>query len=172
MADLMRSSSLRLHPETATCFAVRQFLVHEARLLDRREYEAWEQLWSNVGRYVVAGPSDADPIEMAVVDDDRAHIAARVRRLTSGNVFADAPPASLSRQLANVTVERGDENPSSLVAKSQFQLTACRYGRMTNWIGSLEHHLDASSFPSFSLDQKRVVLVNRDDPLPTFSYLL
>lgn len=92
---------------------IQQFLIHEANLLDDRDFEAWQALFAMDGIYWV--PSNADDIDpnthVSIVYDNLEGIGERVWRLRSGLAWAQDPPSKTMHQLSNIaigTVEEGE----------------------------------------------------------------
>src|ERR687886_582504 len=65
---------------------VEQFLYREARLLDDRRFHEW----------------------LALLDETRESLAARVARLDTGMAWAEDPPSRTRHFVANIEVEAGD----------------------------------------------------------------
>ena len=65
---------------------VRQFLYHEAQLMDEHRYDEWLALWAEGALYWV--PSNRDEIdpkrEVSLVYDDAVRLKLRIARLKSG----------------------------------------------------------------------------------------
>jgi 3-phenylpropionate/cinnamic acid dioxygenase small subunit len=109
---------------------VEQFLYREARLLDERRFHDWLTLFTDDVRYWMAGRSNRypksskaisilDPAryveddighedELAILDETRETLAARVARLDTGMAWAEDPPSRTRHIVANVEVEPGD----------------------------------------------------------------
>lgn len=101
---------------------VRDFLVHEAELLDRRELDAWFDLVAEdivyrmprklMTEYVPDSYSD----ESYFFDERHGSLKARVMRFDSEYAWAERPPSRTRRHVSNLRVveDDGDE----VVAKS------------------------------------------------------
>ena len=107
---------------------VEQFLYREARLLDDRRFHEWLQLFTDDVRYFMAGRSNRYPKsskaiaildagryvesdvtgddELAILDEDKTTLAARVARLDTGMAWAEDPPSRTRHMISNVEVER------------------------------------------------------------------
>lgn len=143
---------------------VEEFLFHEARLLDDREFEAWMALFADDGIYwIPATPGQTDPLgEVSIAYEDRQLIDVRVRRLRHPDNFADQPQARTSRVIGNVTIdELGD---GTVVARSNFTLTEIQNDRQRWFAGSYVHQLVADG-EGFTMREKRVNLLNCDAPM-------
>lgn len=143
---------------------VEEFLYHEARLLDDREFEAWMALFADDGIYwIPATPGQTDPIgEVSIAYEDRQLLDVRVRRLRHPDNFADQPQARTSRVIGNVTLDRDDDG--AVVARSNFTLTEIQNDQQRWFAGSYVHQLVADG-DAFKIRQKRVNLLNCDAPM-------
>lgn len=81
------------------------FLYREAALLDEGRLDDWLGLFTDDARYRLPIASQDDPLEPALVDDDRERLAERVFRLTSTQAHAQLPPSQTVHDVHNVQVE-------------------------------------------------------------------
>lgn len=108
---------------------VEQFLYREARLLDERRFHEWLGLLTDDVRYWMGGRSNRYPKsskaiaildperyveddlakedELAIFDEDRATLGARVARLDTGMAWAEDPPSRTRHVITNIEVEPG-----------------------------------------------------------------
>jgi 3-phenylpropionate/cinnamic acid dioxygenase small subunit len=120
---------------------VEQFLYREARLLDERRFHEWLGLLTDDVRYWMAGRSNRYPKsskaiaildpdryveddlakedELAIFDEDRATLGARVARLDTGMAWAEDPPSRTRHVITNIEVEPG-KSTSEVNAFSNF----------------------------------------------------
>jgi 3-phenylpropionate/cinnamic acid dioxygenase small subunit len=111
---------------------VEQFLYREARLLDDRRFHEWLTLFTDDIRYWMAGRSNRYPKrskaiaildpdryveddivgedELAILDEDKTTLAARVARLDTGMAWAEDPPSRTRHMISNIEVEAGDSD--------------------------------------------------------------
>jgi 3-phenylpropionate/cinnamic acid dioxygenase small subunit len=109
---------------------VEQFLYREARLLDERRFHEWLELLTDDIRYWMAGRTNRYPKsskaiaildpdryveddvtkedELAILDEDKTTLDARVRRLDTGMAWAEDPPSRTRHLISNIEVEPGD----------------------------------------------------------------
>jgi 3-phenylpropionate/cinnamic acid dioxygenase small subunit len=114
----------------ATIREVEQFLYREARLLDERRFHEWLELFTDDVRYWMAGRRNRYPksskaivildpnryveedltedAELAILDENKQTLSARVARLDTGMAWAEDPPSRTRHLLANIEVEPGD----------------------------------------------------------------
>src|SRR4051794_25577152 len=111
---------------------VEQFLYREARLLDDRRFHEWLTLFTGDVRYLMTGRGNRYPrsskaiaildparyVEdeaaqedaLALLDETRESLSARIARLDTGMAWAEDPPSRTRHFVANIEVEAGDPN--------------------------------------------------------------
>ena len=143
---------------------VEEFLFHEARLLDEREFEAWIALFSDDGIYwIPATPGQQDPLgEVSIAYEDRQLLDVRVRRLRHPENYADQPQARTRRVIGNVMLDEGDSVVT--VVRSNFMLVEIQNDAQRMFAGEYVHTLKPAG-DSFQIVQKRVDLLNCDAPM-------
>lgn len=109
---------------------VEQFLYREVRLLDERRFHAWLELFTDDVRYWMAGRNNRYPKtskaiaildpdryveddltqedELAILDENKATLDARIARLDTGMAWAEDPPSRTRHLISNIEVEAGD----------------------------------------------------------------
>src|ERR1700736_1238852 len=107
----------------ATIREEEQFLYREDRLLDERRFHEWPQLFPDDVRYSMAGRRNrypkstkaiailnldryveqdlAEHAELAILDENKQTLSARVARLDTGMAWAEDPPSRTRHLLAN-----------------------------------------------------------------------
>ena len=133
--------------EMHTQFEVERFLYREARLLDRKEFDQWLELFTDDVHYFMPlrrtrtkrelDQEFTQPGEMAWFDDNKMVLAGRVAKLATGTAWAEDPPSRTRHIITNVLVveDRGDE----LDVESNFLLYRTRLkSEEYTWIGSRE----------------------------------
>ena len=120
---------------------VEQFLYREARLLDSRRFHEWLELFTDDVRYWMTGRSNrypksskaitildperyveddlTRPDELALLDETKETLAARVARLDSGMAWAEDPPSRTRHIITNIEIEPGASD-SELTVYSNF----------------------------------------------------
>ncbi len=118
-------------PDEKLLREVEQFLYREARLLDSRRFREWLELFTDDIRYWMASRTNRypkhskaisilDPAryvedditaedELAILDEDKGTLKARVDRLDTGMAWAEDPPSRTRHMIANIEVEAGRE---------------------------------------------------------------
>lgn len=142
--------------------AIDRFLYREVRLLDERRFEEWAELFSEDGLYwVPARPEQTDPDhEVSLFRDDRAMMAARIRRLRHPRVHAETPPTRTVRALSNLEIGEpaGD---GSVEAHAVLTMAELRSGEQIMWSGRCTWTLVPGG-DGWRIRRKRVDLVNAD----------
>ncbi len=154
------SHAAAFDPSPAECEA---FLVHEARLLDEGQFDAWLALFTDDARYwVPSEPDQASPLDtVSLIYDDRRLLETRVRRLASPRIYSQEPRSRTSRTVANVTVEAREA--ASVTLRSKFVLVEYRRNAQRLFAGTCFHTLVRRE--GIKIAFKRVDLVNCDAPL-------
>ena len=120
---------------------VEQFLYREARLLDERRFHEWLELFTADVRYWMGGrrnryPKSSKAIaildpdryvdedlteddELAILDENKQTLSARVARLDTGMAWAEDPPSRTRHLLTKIEIEQGDAE-SELEVYSNF----------------------------------------------------
>ena len=161
---------MRAAADLAVVGEVEQFLYHEARLADEHDYVAWEALWSDDGVYWVPGAGDDPDRAMSVIYDNRGRLATRLKQLRSGKRHAQVPPSRLRRVISNVEitcVQNGE-----IAVGANFVVAELRERGTELWVGRYEYILRRESGGELRIAQKKVLLINRDQPLYTLAFLI
>lgn len=143
---------------------VEEFLFHEARLLDDREFEAWMALFADDGIYwIPARPGQTDPLgEVSIAYEDRQLLDVRVRRLRHPENYADQPAARTRRVIGNIMLDAGEND--AIVARSNFTLTEFQNDAQRWFAGDYVHRLIPDG-ETYRISEKRVNLLNCDAPM-------
>ena len=109
---------------------VEQFLYREARLLDERRFHEWLELFTDDIRYWMGSRTNRYPRrskaiaildpdryveddltredELAIFDEDKRTLGARVARLDTGMAWAEDPPSRTRHMISNIAIEPGE----------------------------------------------------------------
>jgi 3-phenylpropionate/cinnamic acid dioxygenase small subunit len=150
---------------------IEAFVYAEARYADEHDYDAWEALWTDDAVYwVPAGGDLSDPAgQMSVIYDNRNRISTRLNQLRTGRRYAQTPPSSLRRVVSNVEVL--SREGSDTVVGANFILAESRERGVVTWAGRVTYRLRLQD-GGLRLAAKQVLLINRDQPLPTLGFLI
>ena len=113
---------------------IEQFLYDEAELLDDGRFHEWLDLFTDDVRYwmpvreTLQGRRDGlhpeGPPTVALIDDDKAFLTLRVRRLDTGLAHAETPPSRTRRLIGNVRIR--EQPDGELLVRSNFLLYQAR----------------------------------------------
>jgi len=155
---------------------VEQFLFREARFANESDYDSWEAPWTDDALYWVrAGNHSVDPMQsMSVVYDNRNRISTRLKQLRTGRRYAQAPPSNLRRLISNVELLGGRPvagGGTDLEVGANFVVLESRARGNHVWGGRVTYRLRRVE-GTLRMSYKKVVLVDKDKPLPTLGFLI
>jgi biphenyl 2,3-dioxygenase beta subunit len=124
---------------------VEQFYYDEAAMLDERRFSEWPDLftddvhyWMPIRRTLTSDQIDREftnPGEMALFDETKSQLEARVRKLETGYSWSEDPPSRTRHVVYNVRVV-GDDG-TELSVDSGFILYRSRYDADEDtWVGT------------------------------------
>ena len=150
---------------------IEDFIYREARLADEQRAEEWLALWTDDGVYwVPANRDDIDPTrEVSFVYDDRQGIGDRVERLKQGLAFAQDPASRMRRMLSNIEIE--EEENGEITVYSNFMVIELRRHVQNIWAGRMMYRLRHQN-GHLKMALKKVMLVNNDEEIPAFQFIL
>jgi 3-phenylpropionate/cinnamic acid dioxygenase small subunit len=147
------------------------FVWREAELLDRKDYAAWNALWSEDGYYIV--PIDPGSTDFAgqlnYVYDDARMRRLRIERFASGHSMSTADAAHTVRTVSRFTLGQVDGEVVEL--HSAQLLAGYKRGTLTMFAANLTHRIRFGA-DGARLQQKIVRLINSDDALNALGFLL
>ncbi|MFF1613033.1 aromatic-ring-hydroxylating dioxygenase subunit beta [Amycolatopsis sp. NPDC058278] len=148
-----------------------ELIWREAELLDRKEYEAWNGLYTEDGFYVI--PVDPDTEDFAgtlnMVYDDARMRRMRVTRMTEGYAIAAVDAARTVRTVSRFVAESVSD--TDVVVRSAQVLVAYKRGHHDIWAGDLVHRIRLSG-EGDRIVQKVIRLVDCDEVVPAAGFLL
>jgi len=143
----------------------------EAELLDRKEYAAWNDLFTDDGVYVV--PIDQDTEDFAgtlnMVYDDARMRRMRVARMTEGYAIAAVDAARTVRTVSRFVPESVSD--TEVVLRAAQVLVAYKRGRHDIWAADLMHLIHLTETGD-RIALKVVRLVDSEDAVPSAGFLL
>jgi 3-phenylpropionate/cinnamic acid dioxygenase small subunit len=170
------SEELTAAPEGFDRSEVEQFLYREARYADECDYDSWEALWTDDAIYwVPSGGPTIDPIrQVSVMYDNRSRISTRLKQLRTGRRYAQAPPSNMRRLISNIEILGGRPNSTGgvdLEVGANFLLLESTLRENHLWGGRTIYRLRRVG-DELKLAYKKVVLVDKDKPIPTMGFLI
>jgi benzoate/toluate 1,2-dioxygenase beta subunit len=143
--------------------AFEDFLIHEARLLDERQFRDWMALFTEDGTYwVPAVPGQSSPLtEASLFYDDRDLMRTRIDRLEHPLIHVQTPPSRTAHLVGNITVARTADAKDEFEVTSTFIMVEYREERQRIFAGRQTHRLRTAS-PGFRIAHKKVELINCD----------
>ena len=151
---------------------VSEFLFLEAELADANAVEEWLALWDDPCVYwVPCNLEDYDPAKhVSIIYDDRARLEERCFRLTAGGAHSQEPRSKVSRVIGNVRVNPENED-GTVEATARMVMVELRLGRKSLYAARCHYTLRRT--PSgFRMRQKKVVLLDVDEPLGNMTFLI
>ena len=170
---LRELSAVRLKPSDPDLRGVvESFLYREAELLDRGDFDAWYDLFSEDGLYwVPIGDEDDHPGRaVSIAFDDHRRLGDRIAWLNTGDVHSHQPPSVTQRMISNVMVWTIDDHTA--LVRSAFVLHAHRRGTTDRFVGHYEHVLHIDDGRPTRIRVKKVVLIDRSSPLHNLTIIL
>lgn len=163
-------------PPALTRQDAEDFLYREAALLDDGRLDDWLALFTDDGRYRLPIADGDDPLEPALVDDDRDRLAERVFRLTSTQAHAQLPPSRTVHDVGNVRVEGLPDG--GVLVRCNLTVHEVRVGgpeqvglgRLRSLPGRATYVLRPG--PPVRIRAKTVHLLERELPLPNIAFLV
>lgn len=156
------------------------FLYHEAEILDQRRLEEWLDLFTEDGLYFLPIDEGHEASEgLALIRDDSIRRRERVFRLLHTSPPSQDPVSRTQHFVSNVRVESG---PGELVTVRSAQLICeirrgggdyrqLGLGMQQTIAAACEHRLERRE-DGWRIALKKMVLLNRDVPIPGLSFLL
>jgi len=143
--------------------AIADFIFHEARLLDARNFRNWMALFADDGTYWVPSvPGQQSPFDQAsLFYDDRDLMKTRVERLEHPRIHVQTPPSRTAHLIGNIVVEEEDAANGELVVGSTVIMAEYRDDAQRVFAGRQRHRLRRHG-DTFLIVQKRVDLINCD----------
>ena len=145
---------------------VEQFLYREARLLDGGKLRDWLDLFAEDARYwMPARETRMNRHEelsgeggLAIFDDDKNFLRARIERIGGGLAHAEEPPSRTRHFVSNIEVREAESHGGELdvfcnilVYQSRLERTECYY------VGRREDRLRRVG-PDFKIARRTIVL--------------
>jgi 3-phenylpropionate/cinnamic acid dioxygenase small subunit len=143
------------------------FVVREARLLDARQYDEWNALFTEEGiNWVPLVPGQEDGINhTSHLYEDKLLRELRIERLKSPRAFSQQPPSRCHHLLQTPTVETFAPDSNRFVVRAEFHYTEAQGDELQFYVGTFFWQL-VEQGGALRIVQKRVDLLNCDAALP------
>jgi 3-phenylpropionate/cinnamic acid dioxygenase small subunit len=146
--------------DQATHAQLIQFVLHEARLLNAGDHDAWLALFHPEGRYWVPLAGEAQPdstLHTSLADEDHFLLSTRIRRLRSSAAHSLQPGVRSLHMVQQPAVLDSVEGDPCL--ETPFVYTETGGGRTLQLAGTWRHRLRATP-DGLRILQKRVDLLD------------
>lgn len=159
---------------------VEEFLYQEAALIDDDQLEQWLELFTDDAIYWVPSDENADPeFETSIIHDDRLQLEKRIFQLRNKHLAQD-PRSRTVHFISNVQVRPGN-NPGEIIVlcnqlihemrPGDHQMLQAGTGRPRSFAARGEYLLRIQD-SRLRIARKRLLLINRDQPLENISFIL
>lgn len=160
------ATELERAPAAVDRTAVEDFLIHEADLLDRRDYQAWLDLFTEDCLYWLpleeGQASGYDTVSL--IYDDRLLLETRIRRLSHPRMHAQAPHSRICHVIGNVKIAGGGIDADGLVTvRSNQMIVEYRQEQQRLFAGHCTHRLVPAG-DGFRIKMKRLDLIDSEGP--------
>lgn len=138
---------------------VRDFLYHDAELLDTWQLKAWLDLFTPDCRYLVPATDrpDGDPNEdLFLIQDDHFLLSERVDGLVKGTAWAESPRSTTHRIIANVRARALTDG--DVEARANFLVHRIHRGQLDVFPGRFDLVLVPGGPAGFTIRLRRAVL--------------
>lgn len=144
-----------------TQHAVEQFLYRQADLLDRKQWQAYIDLFTDDGHYWMPASPEQTTGEgvPSIFYEDRNLMNVRMRRVQHPDAWSQRPLWGTNHIVGNVVVETDDVGAGQLVVRSRFHMMEFRRDASRQFAGSYLHHLVRDG-DDFRIRLQRVDMVN------------
>ena len=148
-----------------------EFLWREADMLDRRDYDSWQDLWTDDGLYIVPIERDvedyADVLNIAY--DDKEMRRMRAIRLTSSHSMSALTASKTVRTVSRFVVL--SQTDTEITIRAAQILTDYRRDRILTIPADVEATLRATP-DGLKLSRKIVHMINCEEAVTGMGYLL
>ncbi|MEV0634805.1 aromatic-ring-hydroxylating dioxygenase subunit beta [Streptomyces sp. NPDC050619] len=148
-----------------------ELVWNEADLLDRKEYDAWQDLYTEDGHYVIPIDPETDDFanSLNMVYDDARMRRMRVTRMTEGHAIAAVDAARTIRTVSRFVPTEVFDHEVTL--RSAQVVVAYKRGRHDLWAAQVTHRIRLSEHGD-RIALKAVRLVDCEDTVPAAGFLL
>ena len=150
---------------------VTAFIWQEGDMLDHGEYEAWLDLWTEQGKYIIPIDPAAEDFENTLnyAYDNHHMRELRVKRLRGGESISTSPLARTVRSLSRFRVL--SEVETRITVRCAQNLREFRKDVLKHFTADVVYDLKRSG-DSFKIDRKLIRMINSDDTLTSVGYII
>ena len=150
----------------------RDFVVHEAALLDERHFDDWLALFAGDGHYWIPllGAAQADPFSHnSLAYEDRLLLQLRVDRLKNPRAHSQHPASHCQHVLQPSRID--EETSDAVRLRTPFLYVEARGESQILLAGTARHHLVRTP-AGWAIREKRVDLLNAARALPAIQLFI
>jgi 3-phenylpropionate/cinnamic acid dioxygenase small subunit len=148
---------------------VEQFLYLQAELLDAKQWQAWMDLFDELGVYWM--PVERSQTEWegspSIFAEDKLMMEIRKGRVTHPNAWSQAPMWETNHLVSHIAIEAADAQ--RIQVRSRFHMMELRRDTVRHFGGSYRHTLVRDAAGALRIRLQRVDLFNGQAP---FDYVL
>ncbi len=142
------------------------FIVEEAHLLDTRQFDAWNALFTPEAIYWL--PLSADQTDgvnhASLMHEDALLRGLRIDRLKNPRAHSQQPPSRCQHVLQAPVIERFEPEAHRFTTRTAFHYAEAQAGDVQVLVGTARHELVVQG-GALKIAHKRVDLLNADAPL-------
>ncbi len=146
---------------------LREFVYHEADLLDKQRFDEWKALFTGDGFYwMPLEREQPDPVHhTSLIYDDAALMELRIERMKDPRAYSLIPAVYCNHLLSRPKIDTVDTEAQRFEVQANFLYTEVR--------GDVLHRLSGTSYYSLcregdalKMRRKKVTIINCESPLP------
>lgn len=152
----------------------RDFVAHEAELLDARRFDEWLALFADDGHYWVPllGAAQADPFSHnSLAYEDRLLLRLRVDRLKNPRAHSQHPMSRSQHVLQPSRIEADGGEGGELLLRTPFLYMESR-GDAQLLLGGTARHRLVRTASGFAIREKRIDLLDAGRALPAIQLFI
>ncbi len=154
---------------TALLAEVTEFVWKEADILDRKDYDAWLDMWLVEGIYILPmGDGEDYENQLNLCYDNDKMRRLRIDRFNRGFSISSAPAADTVRTVSRIVID--DVDGDQIKLRTAQHLIEDKFGRQRIWAADVFFTLKKTD-DGFKIDRKIAKLLNSGGMLNSFSYL-
>ena len=131
-----------------------------------------ESLWDDKDSiyWIPAGAGDQDPLKhVSFVYDNRNRLKTRIEQLLTGEHYAQVPKSRTQHFISNIDVIESSDHLVTVLCN--MMVIECRLGKMIFRPGNVTYKLKNTG-EDFKIVEKKILLVNNDQPLTSMGFLI